>query len=612
MEKILIEKPIDNKIFPLLPGVYIFRDRDENVLYIGKARILRNRLSSYLSAGASPPARTSIMLSHAVSVEFIVTNTEKEALILEASLIKQHRPKYNIMLRDDKSYPFLKLNKNHSFPRLNITRKKIRDGSIYFGPYPSAGAVRETIRFISSIFPLRSCSDNVMKNRQRPCLKHQIKRCCAPCTDQITREDYKEMVRQVEMFLRGRTGALTDILKNKMKEAADNMEFEKAALVRDQLKAVNRILEKQVVVTSSDINRDILGLAMEGSTGMIAIIKVREGLVSGSETFRLENIFDENREEIFSHFIKLHYNDNLPEAPTEDVPAVILIPDLPEDKTTLEDALSSIAGRVIKIMKTDRGDMKNLSNMAARNAETALEALIDQVDTWKEKAKLALKTLKLEKQPNIIEGVDISNTGGEQSIGSLVVFKNGRPLKKEYRIFNIKGVSGPDDYASIYEVVARRIKHWKEEETPDLLLIDGGKGQLSMAKKALDILNPSPRPELLSIAKDSDGKGEKVYRENDIKPLKLPVHCQALRLLQHVRDEAHRFGVASHRKKRSRETIRSELSLIPGVGKARQRALLSHFGSVARIRSASIEELKMVKGVPSTIANNIYVYFQTR
>ena len=601
---------MDLKRFPLLPGVYIFRDGADNTLYIGKARILRNRLASYLRPGASPPTRTLVMLGHAKTVEFIVTNTEKEALILESSLIKKYRPRYNIMLRDDKSYPYLRINMNHPFPRLAITRNRRRDSATYFGPYPSAGAVRETLRFISSVFPLRTCSDHTMKNRERPCLKYQIQKCCAPCCDMIPREEYQEMARQVIMFLSGKRGRLVEILEEKMLDAAEKMEFEKAALFRDQLHAVNRILEKQVMVSAYETSKDVLGLCVDAPYCMVAVIKVRNGVVSGSDTVRMENITNEEMEEIVLSFIKLYYPDLLAASSKGDIPSLIATPWFSEEMKEIQEALTEIAGRVIRICRADRGETKSLARMACQNAMQALRALTDRKEAWKEKSMLIKKVLGLSGRLSVIEGVDISNTGGRESVGSLVVFKNGRPFKEGYRIFNIKGVEGANDYASIHEVVSRRIKTWKKkDEFPDLLLIDGGKGQLGMAQEALSALPIEKRPELASIAKDSSGEGERIYRPAQDAAIMLPAHSPALRLLQHVRDEAHRFGVGTHRKKRLKKGLSSELSSIPGIGDARQRALLQHFGSVSRIRSASIEELRMVRGIPGKTAQSIHEHF---
>jgi excinuclease ABC subunit C len=611
LEKISLKKGAVNlKTFPLMPGVYIFRDSSDAPLYIGKARVLRNRLASYLRPGVSPPPRTAIMLGHAKSVEFIVTNTEKEALILEASMIKRERPRYNIMLRDDKAYPFLCIDMNKPFPRLVITRKRPDRGISCFGPYPSAGAVRETIRFISSLFPMRTCSDRAMKNRQRPCLKYQIKRCCAPCAGKISREQYREMAEQVVMFLGGNSSKLTGLLESKMREAAESMEFEKAAMFRDQLRAINRVLEKQVMVSSSDINRDVLGLHIDAPLCVVSVIRARNGLVNGSETVRLENIHDESREEILCSFIARYYPELLENSAPEDIPSVIFTPSVSERMSGLEKILSEIAGRVIRITRAVRGEARALSDMAARNAEQALAVTAGRQEAWKEKSLLLCGILGISGTLNVIEGVDISNTGGNESVGSLVVFKNGRPFRDGYRIFNIRGVEGPDDYSSIMEVVTRRKKGWEREgKVPDLLLIDGGRGQLAMAERALADTDSDKRPELASIAKDSSGEGEKIYRPGRAEPIFLPAHNPALRLLQHVRDEAHRFGLASHRKKRLKKGISSELDAIRGVGEARKRALLQHFGSVSRIRSASVAELGMARGISEKIARDIHAHF---
>jgi excinuclease ABC subunit C len=554
--------------------------------------------------------KTAIMLGHAVSVDFIVTNTEKETLILEASLIKHHKPRYNIRLRDDKAYPFLRIDIRHPFPRLSITRRRADDEALYFGPYPSASAVRETMRFIGSIFPLRTCTNHSMKNRGRPCLKYQIKRCCAPCSNKITEQAYREMVKQVTMFLSGRHQSLTNMLEAKMQAASDKLEFEKAAVFRDQLQAVHKIIEKQIVVSHTEVNMDVIGLFTEDTRGMFSIIKVRNGLVTGSENIRFENITNEKSETIMGHFIKMHYSSTLPTCHHDDIPSIIYTPVMPEDKDLIEETLSEISSQPIRLTSKQHSTIKALTDMARKNAEQSFASALGKEEAWKTKALAIMRSLDLNKAPDTVEGIDISNTGGSLSVGSLVVFRHGHPVKHSYRLFTIKKVSGPDDYASIHEVVTRRIHYWqKHKKTPDMVMIDGGKGQLAKAINALQALPPEERPELVAIAKDSNGTGDRLFRPGMSTPVSLPPNSEVLRFFQYVRDEAHRFGISAHRKKRLKRGIRSELDSIKGIGPARHRALLRYFGSVSRIKTASPEELKMVKGIPAKLAEEIYRHF---
>ncbi|MDL1959251.1 MAG: excinuclease ABC subunit UvrC [Deltaproteobacteria bacterium] len=585
---------------PHVSGIYLFKDPKDTVLYVGKARDLRQRLASYLRSGSFVLPKTGLILKRASSFEIIVTATEKEALILEALLIKEYRPKYNVVLRDDKAYPFLRLDIKKPFPRLSIVRRRAKDGALYFGPYPSAGAVRETLRSISFLFGLRACSDRSMKTRTRACLFHQIGRCSAPCVDAISEKDYGNLVKQVRLFLKGRTDPLLKIMRLQMEEASEALEFEKAAILRDQIHSIEKVVEKQSIVADMHADWDILGLARSGDISTLAVLRVRDGVVQGQEIHHLSRVIGETDQEILSVFMRQFYQQS-------PVPKEIILPEELEDSGPISEWLFDMAGRKVFLKMPVRGLKCRLLEMAKTNAGQAMLSAERQHEAWREKAGIIMAVLDLKCAPERVEGVDISITGEELPIGSLVAFYRGQPNKKDYRHYNIKGVRGTDDYAMIREVMLRRLARGKERgDLPDLFLIDGGRGQLRQAIEAADSADLSGKFDLAALAKETGDEGEKIFRPGSSKPLILPRHHPVLLFLQQVRDEAHRFGINFHRKRRDSKRLCSRLSEISGVGPKRQQALLKHFGSPTRVREASSEKISKVPGISKELARTIH------
>jgi excinuclease ABC subunit C len=585
---------------PNVSGIYLFKDPKDTVLYVGKAGDLRQRLASYLRSGSFILPKTSLILKRASSFEIIVTATEKEALILEALLIKEHRPKYNVVLRDDKAYPFLRLNIKKPFPRLSVVRRRAKDGALYFGPYPSAGAVKETLKSISFLFGLRTCSDRSMRNRTRACLLHQIGRCSAPCMGAISEKDYGDQVRQVKLFLKGRTDPLLNILRSQMEKASEALEFEKAAILRDQIHAIEKVVEKQSIVAGIHANWDIFGLARSRDISTLAVLRVRDGVVQGQEIHYLSKVIEETDQEILSVFMRQFYQQS-------PVPKEIILPEEIEDSGPISEWLFDMAGRKVLFRRPARGLKCRLLKMAKTNAGQAMLSAERQHEAWREKAGIIMDVLNLKRVPEKVEGVDISITGGELPIGSLVVFYRGQPNKKDYRHYNIRGVRGTDDYAMIREVMLRRFDRGKERgDLPDLFLIDGGRGQLRQAIETADSAGISRKFDLVALAKETRDEGEKIFCPGSSKPLILPRHHPVLLFLQQVRDEAHRFGIDFHRKRRDSKRLRSRLSEISGVGPKRQQALFKHFGSLTRIRKASSEEISKVPGISKELARTIH------
>jgi len=591
------------KLLPKTPGVYLFRNSEARVIYVGKAKDLRSRISSYL---LSPPSsvKTSHMLQNASTLEYIVTATEKEALLLEFNLIKEHRPKYNIVMRDDKAYPFLRIDLSQPFGRISVVRRRLKDNALYYGPYPSGTAVREVMHLVGSIFKLRTCSDSHMKNRDRPCLKFQIQRCSAPCMGAISSEEYRERIQQLKLFLEGRQQGLLKDLQAKMEQYAEALEFEKAAVLRDRIAAIKAVTENQAMVADLDANWDVVAMARDAARAAVSVLHVRDGVVRGHES-RIYLVHDEPDGDILSLFLRDYFAVN-------PVPEQILLSTAPADMELLEEWIREMAKGCRLVSGNFRSIRKRLMEMAQANALEAVSMEARQEARWEELARLLQQALKLKRQPNRIETIDISTTGGELPVGSLVAFENGRPLKHGYRHYNIRTVTGIDDYAMIREVVLRRLASGMErQDLPDLMVIDGGKGQLFEAISAWKELDMPEQVEFASIAKERDQEGEKLYTMDGSQVLLAP-HDPVLLFIQRMRDEAHRFGVTFHRKKRSSARFKGSLLQIPGVGAKRQKALLQHFGSLKRLKQASIEELQAVPGISSKLAEQIHEALQKK
>ena len=586
---------------PLQPGVYLMKSRAGEVLYVGKARELRKRLSSYARIDQALHGKTAMLLSQVRGIETIVTNTEKEALILESSLIKQHRPKYNVILRDDKSYPLLKVTVQEQWPRLVMTRRRVKDGARYFGPFSSPSAMWETIRYLNSLFPLRRCKEKSLKPKSRPCLNHQMGRCLAPCADKVSREEYRELVDNVLLVLDGKNQQLVKELSRKMAQASAELRFEEAAQLRDRINSLNKTLEKQQVVAAHGKDQDVLGFARQEASVAVALLFIRKGVISGQQAFYLADPVGTDAEVLTEVLSRFYWEEG------RYLPQEILLPFAGTDDQLLADWLSEQRGGSVAIACPQRGDRVRLLEMAEANARQLLVARKTRQTSWQGLAGGLQKVLGLARLPERIECLDISNLNGKQAVGSLVCFVGGEPAKDRYRHYGIHTVEGPDDYAMMDEVLGRRFaKGLTEGDMPDLLLVDGGKGQLGVAMQALADLGIPGTVELAGIAKEKVEEGEKLYRPGRKNPIILERHSLVLLYLMRIRDEAHRYGITIHRRLRAKEGLTSSLTQIPGVGKARTELLLRELGSRQRIAQAGVGELAAVAGIGPALAAQIW------
>ncbi len=590
---------------PGKPGVYLMKNEYESVLYVGKAKSLRKRLASYRRP-ADVYGKITAMLTRVHSIETIITHTEKEALILEASLIKKHKPKYNIILRDDKNYPLIKVTVNERWPRLIMTRRRKKDGARYFGPFSSSSAMWETIKFLNSNFPLRRCRQKNLKKRERPCLNYQIGRCLAPCAGKADSVQYKEMVKNVLMVLNGKKHKLVNELTSKMNTASKELQFEEAAFYRDRINALSKTLEKQVMVSGDFKDLDVFGFAEIEGRAAVSIIFVRNGTVNGQQSFYLSEHIGSSIE-IITEVVKRYYGSDKP------VPKEILLPERTEEEGLLEEWLSDIRDSRVYIKVPKRGDRVELLRMAGTNAENALADKKKKQKSWNVLSEKLQKKLRLEVLPARIECLDISNISGENAVGSLICFTEGEKDKSEYRHYRIQKTEGPDDYAMMHEVLTRRFSRNSEKdeirELPDLLLVDGGKGQLNVARKVIMQLGLSNDIELAGIAKEKNEEGEKIYRPNRKNPIVFERHSPVLLFLMRIRDEAHRFGIKFHRHLRSKKTFTSKLDDIPGIGASRRKVLLKELGSIGQIRNSSVDELMNVPGFGRELAEQVWRHF---
>lgn len=581
------------------PGVYLMRDIDGEIIYVGKARSLKKRLGSYLSKAGRSDVKTEVLIGKIADIETIVTSSEKEALILESNLIKRHRPRYNVDLKDDKRYPLLRLDITHPYPRLSIVRKPKKDGALYFGPYASAHAVRQTLKVINKTFMLRKCTEREFKIRTRPCLHCQMQGCLAPCCRDVDRDDYDHMVKEVILFLKGKTPILIRDIKKTMLAAAENHDFEHAARLRDKMFALEKTVEKQVAVSTDFKDRDVIACARTPDFSLVTMLFVRSGFLQGSRTFTFSpTIADDG--ELIAAFIRQYY----PSA--QFIPKEILVTDMPEDAAFLEERLHELQGAKVFIRKPMRGAKKRLVEMAIQNVEQDLEERSESQSGRRALIRRLQNRLRLQNPPRRIECFDNSNLAGTSSVASMVVFSDGNPDKSAYRLYRIKGVSGPDDYAMMNEVLRRRFAG--NEAYPDLLIVDGGKGQLNIARAVIGDLGLKDRFDIIGIAKKDPDRGEsedRIFKAGRANPVTFGRDADLLLFIQRIRDEAHRTAISYHRKKRTKQAIRSALDLIPGVGTKRKTALLKHFKSVQRIREASLEELCAVPGIHRQLAVTI-------
>ncbi|MEA1971598.1 MAG: excinuclease ABC subunit UvrC, partial [Thermodesulfobacteriota bacterium] len=591
-------------------GVYLMKDVDDRVIYVGKAKNLRARVRSYFG-GTDSRRMVPFLLSRIKDIEFIVTDTEKETLILENNLIKKYRPRYNINLRDDKNFYSIRIDTKEKFPRFQLVRRVQKDGARYFGPYSSSASVKQVLHYLYRIFPLRTCRDLEFKTRKRPCMEFQIKRCLAPCCGLVTDGKYRKIVAEAVLFIEGRGGRLVRQLRLRMDRAAEELNFEEAARIRDKISAIETTLEKQRVVSTSFKDQDIFGLYREGDRIQVYAIYVRKGAIIGQRRFSLMKTRMESFEAL-SSLLKQYYNTG------PIIPGEIIVPEHMEDTGIIEQWLTEKKGGKVSLILPRRGDKKALLDMALSNAENALRAE-EKLETDNERVLEDLtKGLLLKKMPCRIECFDISNIGGKYAVGSLVSFNRGVPEKSRYRRFRIKTKEDADDYGMMREVLERRYSGGKD--IPDLIVVDGGKGQLGVALSVLRGLGLE-EVDVIGLAKESrahpaEGLGavyrDRVYLPNRKNPLYLSKRPQALFLLQRVRDEAHRFAVTYHRKVKEKEDFRSVLDNIPGIGKTRKSALLAHFLEMDKIANASREKLEEVPGIGENAAYRIFEYFHAQ
>ncbi len=584
--------------------MYLLKDRHAKVIYVGKAKNLRARVRTYFRGG-DERSQVRFLMQRVAGLETLVTVNDKEALILENNLIKQYKPRYNIRLKDDKSYVSVKVTAQDPWPRILVTRKIVKDGSKYFGPYASAWAVRETLDTIRKVIPLRTCSDGVFRNRSRPCIEYQIKRCLAPCCLPVDPEVYHRHVREATLLLEGKSQQLTRQLEEEMRRASDALRFEDAARLRDRIRAVERTQERQQVVSHGGEDQDVFGLYREGGFIEVQVLFVRQGKLTGNQTYSFAD-FEFADEEVLEAVLTQFYQGD------RYVPDEILVPVDLEDQDVRAEYLSERKGKRMIIFRPQRGDKVRLLEMAAENARQSFRERQDAGHNRERMSAELQQRLHLRNAPKRIECFDISNIQGRLAVGSMVTFDEGEPDKARYRRFRITTVSGADDFMMMYEVLKRRFARAKEEGTyPDLLVVDGGKGQLNVALEVLRELEIN-EVDVVGLAKMRVERApqspevvrseERVFLPGRKNPVVLRRNSNALFLLQRVRDEAHRFAITYHRQLRRQERLRSALDSIPGIGAARRKRLLRHFGSVRRIREASVEALAEVPGISSALA----------
>ncbi|HKI51329.1 MAG TPA: excinuclease ABC subunit UvrC [Geothermobacteraceae bacterium] len=595
--------------YPTRPGVYLMRDPGQKVLYVGKANNLRQRLRNYFAKSGDSRPQVRFLIQRVHSIDTIVTDTAKEALLLENTLIKKHRPRYNIHLRDDKTFVSLRLNPKEEFPTLQIVRQVKPDGALYFGPYTSAGAVKETLKEIFRVFPLRHYPLNRCRQRGRPCLFHQIGQCSAPCHGKISNADYQLLVDGVVALLSGRDSGIRDLLQTRMQQAAQRMDFEAAATLRDQIQAIEKTVEQQKVSNALTLNQDVIGLHRSQGEVLISLLFIRSGKLVGRRNFPLEWRFTED--ELLGSFLQEYYDRDVI------VPDEIILPFQPAEAELIEEWLSDRRGRKVHLTCPKWGRKTELLKLAERNAAEAARERGEQ-----QSAKLAVldeirERLQLRRLPQRLECFDISNFQGQQSVGSMAVMLDGEPTPREYRHYLVREVAGANDFASLAEVIKRRLKRGLETGLPDCILIDGGKGQLGVLQLLLEEFELQETIDAIGIAKSRvfanvrgklvEKSEERFFRPGRKNPITLRQGSAALFLLEQLRNEAHRFAITHHRKLRTKQTLTSQLEQIPGIGPARRKQLIKQFGSLKRIRQASVTELATAPGISIALAQTIHL-----
>ena len=599
---------------PAHPGVYLFKDKRGTILYVGKAGNIKHRVGSYFQRDGEKDAKTLAMLEKVESIETIVTDTEKEALILEDNLIKEHHPRYNIRLRDDKRYPCLRLSVEEEFPTLKIVRKIGKGPSLYFGPYPSATSLKETLKLIRRLFPIRTCPDTKFSNRLRPCINYEMGRCLGPCCGKADSDQYRQTIQQIKMFLEGRNQDLLKDLKRKMEEESENLRFESAARIRNQIRHIEHVIEKQKIVSHDFLDQDVIGFHRDEQTVVIYPLLIRAGKLLDGRGFVFSGAILPDEELLFS-FIHQFYREG------KFIPKQILIPKPIPEQDSEAQRLTDLRGKKVTLFVPRKGEKKKLLQLACENAR---KYQIDRSEIEKNEEDLLevmKKQLHLTKIPRRIEAFDISSLQGGYAVGAMVTFDDGRPNKNRYRHFKIKTIDGADDYGMMYEVLSRRFQRAvQENDFPDMVLLDGGKGQLHVAQEVFKELQIKG-VDLVSLAKGKAGRRQKSFTPEKTKekvflplikePLRFMRNSPVLHLLDQIRDEAHRFAITYHKKVRKKGTIRSILDEIPGIGKVRQRELLHFFGSPKKIQEASIEALANLPHMTFKSARAVYHFFHS-
>lgn len=603
------------KKLPAKPGVYLMHDEKDQIIYVGKAISLKNRVRQYFQASRNKGAKIDQMVTHIRRFEYIVTDSELEALVLECNLIKEHRPKYNTMLMDDKGYPFIKVTVNEPYPRIMLAREMKKDKAKYFGPYTSATAVKDTIDLIRKLYHIRSCNRNLPKDigKERPCLNYHIKQCKAPCQAYISEEAYRKSIEEALRFLNGHYDSILKNLEQKMLDASENMEFEKAIEYRELLNSVKQIAQKQKITDSSGEDRDILAVAQDAEDAVVQVFFIRGGRLIGRDHFFLRNVSEESKSKILESFIKQFYSG------TPFIPSELMLQEEIEERDILEQWLSKKKEHRVHIKVPKKGEKEKLVELARTNAALVLNTDKERLKREEGRTIGAVKEIeKLLGLSNIVrmEAFDISNTSGFASVGSMIVYEKGKPKRNDYRKFKIKSVQGPDDYASMKEVLTRRFQHGLEEmenqekigsftSFPDLILMDGGRGQVNIALevlKKLDLQIP-----VCGMVKDDSHRTRGLYYNN----VEIPIdrHSEGFKLITRIQDEAHRFAIEFHRKLRSQGQVHSVLDEIKGIGPARRKALMKHFANIDEIRNATVDELKILPSMNEKSAKEVYSFF---
>lgn len=613
MENFNIQEEL--KKLPGKPGVYLMHDEKDAIIYVGKAISLKNRVRQYFQSSRNKGAKIEQMVTHISRFEYIVTDSELEALVLECNLIKEHRPKYNTMLMDDKTYPFIKVTVNEPFPRVMMARRMKKDKAKYFGPYTSAGAVKDTIELIRKLYHIRSCNRSLPKDigKERPCLNYHIHQCYAPCQGYISREEYRKSIDEVVRFLNGNYDPILKELEEKMLDASENLEFEKAIEYRELLASVQKIAQKQKITDTAGDDRDIIAMASEGEDAVVQVFFIRGGRLIGRDHFYLKIAENDTKSEILSSFIKQFY------AGTPYIPAELMLPEEIEDQEIIEEWLTTRREHKVWLRIPKKGTKEKLVELAQKNAQMVLKN--DKERLKREEGRTIGAVKELEKILGLtgiirMEAYDISNTNGFDSVGSMVVYEHGKPKRNDYRKFKIKSVQGPDDYASMNEVLTRRFEHGlrerqDESETggfqafPDLIMMDGGRGQVNIALEVLEKLNL--HIPVCGMVKDDNHRTRGLYFNN----VELPIdrNSECFRLITRIQDEAHRFAITFHRQLRSKGQVHSILDDIPGVGPARRKDLMRSFENIEAIRNATVDDLKELPSMNEKSAQEVYKFF---